>query len=85
MMELQKLVYSVDRGVAVITMNYMKNLNAIDEQMAAELMSALEAAERDPQVGAVVLKGQEKAFSAGGDIGYFYQLIQPAAKLIWTG
>ncbi|ERT56644.1 enoyl-CoA hydratase/isomerase family protein [Megasphaera vaginalis (ex Srinivasan et al. 2021)] len=85
MMELQKLVYSVDRGVAVITMNYMKNLNAIDEQMAAELMSALEAAERDPQVGAVVLKGQEKAFSAGGDIGYFYQLIQAGGEVNMDG
>ena len=37
-MELQKLVYTVENGVAIVTMNYMKNLNAIDEQMADELM-----------------------------------------------
>ena len=36
-MEFKKTVYSVQDGIAVITMNYMKNLNAIDEQMADEL------------------------------------------------
>ena len=29
-MEFQKLIYTVEDGVAVIQMNYMKNLNAID-------------------------------------------------------
>ena len=56
-------------------MNYMKNLNAIDEQMADELMYVVDAAEKDPNVKVFVLKGSNKAFSAGGDIGYFYQLI----------
>ena len=36
-MELKKLIYTVEDGIAVITMDYMKNLNAIDEQMADEL------------------------------------------------
>ena len=76
-MELKKLIYTVDAdGIAVITMNYMKNLNAIDEQMADELMYVVDAAEKDPNVKVVVLKGTDRAFSAGGDIGYFYNLIQ---------
>lgn len=74
-MELKKLIYTVEDGVAVVTMNYMKNLNAIDEQMADELMYVVDAAEKDPNVKVFVLKGSNKAFSAGGDIGYFYQLI----------
>ena len=73
-MELKKLIYTVEDGIAVITMNYMKNLNAIDEQMADELMYVVDAAEKDPNVKVVVLKGTPKAFSAGGDIGYFYQI-----------
>lgn len=75
-MELKKLIYTVEDGVAVVTMNYMKNLNAIDEQMADELMYVVDAAEKDPNVRVLVLKGSNRAFSAGGDIGYFYQLIQ---------
>ena len=49
-MELQKLIYTVEDGVAVVTMNYMKNLNAIDELMADELMYVVDAAEKDPNV-----------------------------------
>ncbi|HBD86191.1 MAG TPA: enoyl-CoA hydratase, partial [Clostridiales bacterium] len=75
-MKLEKLQYTVENGIGVVTMNYMKNLNAIDEQMADELMYVVETMEKDPNVRVAVFKGSEKAFSAGGDIGYFYQLIK---------
>ena len=84
-MELKKLIYTVEDGIAVITMNYMKNLNAIDEQMADELMYVVETAEKDPEVKVVVLKGSDRAFSAGGDIGYFYQLIQAGGEVNMDG
>ena len=77
-MDFKKLIYTVEDGIAIITMDYMKNLNAIDEQMADELLLAFRAAEKDEAVKVVILKGQEKAFSAGGDIGYFYDLIKRA-------
>lgn len=80
-MDFQKLIYTVEDGIAVIQMNYMKNLNAIDETMAKELFEALNAADGDPAVRVVVLKGGQKAFSAGGDIGFFYQLIQEGGKI----
>jgi trans-2-decenoyl-[acyl-carrier protein] isomerase len=84
-MELKKLIYTVEDSIAVITMNYMKNLNAIDEQMADELMYVVDKAENDPNVKVVVLKGTDKAFSAGGDIGYFYQLIQAGGEVNMDG
>lgn len=61
-MKLEKLIYTVENGIAVVTMNYMKNLNAIDEQMADELMYVVDTAEKDPNVKVMVLKGAEKAF-----------------------
>ena len=84
-MELQKLIYTVADGIAVVTMNYMKNLNAIDEQMADELMYVVDKAEHDPEVRVLVIKGAEKAFSAGGDIGYFYKLIQAGGEVNMDG
>lgn len=84
-MELQKIIYQVQDGIATITMNYMKNLNAIDEQMADELMYVVNEAENDPNVKVVVIKGGSKAFSAGGDIGYFYQLIQNGGDVNMDG
>ena len=50
--------------------------------MAGELLYVMDAAEKDPSVRVVVLKGSPKAFSAGGDIGYFYQLIQAGGFMI---
>lgn len=71
-MEFKKLQYSVQDGIGTIQMTYPKNLNAIDEEMAEELLQAFQMAEDDTRVKIVVLKGGEKAFSAGGDIGFFY-------------
>ncbi len=84
-MDLKKLIYTVEDGIAVIQMNYMKNLNAIDEQMADELMYVVDEAEKDPNVKVVVLKGSDRAFSAGGDIGYFYDLIQAGGEVNMDG
>ncbi len=80
-MELQKIIYSVDDGIATIAMNYPKNLNAIDDQMADELLYCLAEAESDPAVKVVVLNSTGKAFSAGGDIGFFYKLIQDGGEI----
>ena len=66
-------------------MNFPKNLNAIDEQMADELMYVVDAAEKDPAVKVVVIKSLGKAFSAGGDIGYFYKLIQAGGEVNMDG
>lgn len=80
-MELKKVIYSVKDGIGIVQMNYSKNLNAIDEEMADELLYVFEQCEKDENVKVVVLKGGEKAFSAGGDIGYFYKVIQAGGNI----
>ena len=79
--KLEKIIYSAQDGIATIIMNDPSNLNAIDEQMADELLTAFQRAEQDAEVKVVVLKGLEKAFSAGGDIRYFYQRIQAGGEV----
>ena len=82
---MEKVFYEIKDGVAFITMNYMKNLNAIDEQMADELNAAFDQADQDPAVKVVVLQGTDRAFSAGGDIGYFYSLVQAGGEINMDG
>lgn len=84
-MELQKIIYTVEDGIGIVTMNYPKNLNAIDEQMADELMYVVDIAEKDPNVKVLVIRSAGKAFSAGGDIGYFYKLIQAGGEVNMDG
>ena len=63
-------VGSERRGaVAVLTLRRPEKLNAIDQAMVDALQRALDRAEGDDEVRAVVLRGAGRAFSAGFDIG----------------
>ena len=55
-------------GIVELILNRPDARNAISHQMMAELDAALDEAEIDPAVGAVVLRGEGKLFSAGHDL-----------------
>jgi enoyl-CoA hydratase len=55
-------------GVTLITLNRPGALNALNSQVLAELIAALEVFDTDPTQGCAVLTGSEKAFAAGADI-----------------
>jgi 2-ketocyclohexanecarboxyl-CoA hydrolase len=62
------VLYDARDGVAWITINRPEVLNAFRAQTVDELIDAFRTAERDPDVGVVVLTGTgERAFSTGGD------------------
>ncbi|WP_019172625.1 enoyl-CoA hydratase [Pseudaminobacter salicylatoxidans] len=54
--------------VGLITLNRPKALNALNSQVLAELLAATQAFDANPQIGAMVLTGSDKAFAAGADI-----------------
>jgi enoyl-CoA hydratase/carnithine racemase len=54
--------------IAVVTMARPEKLNAIDDAMLHGLLEAVEAIARSEAIGAAVLTGRGRAFSAGGDI-----------------
>jgi len=58
-------------GVVVLTMSRPEKLNAMDEQFFAELTAVMRRTGVDDDVRAVVLTGEGRAFSAGGDVGTF--------------
>lgn len=55
-------------GIAVLTMNTPKSLNALSEAMLAALQTQLDAIADDASVKVVILKGVGKAFCAGHDL-----------------
>ncbi|MBK7780147.1 MAG: enoyl-CoA hydratase/isomerase family protein [Ardenticatenia bacterium] len=61
----------VDREppIATVRLNRPQVLNALSPDLIAELIDALQALDKDPEVGAIVLTGNERAFAAGADIG----------------
>jgi enoyl-CoA hydratase len=54
--------------VAMIALDRPDKLNAIDDEMLDGLHEAIEEIDRSEAVGAAVLTGRGRAFSAGGDI-----------------
>jgi enoyl-CoA hydratase len=64
-------------GVALLTLNRPRQLNALNYALIDRLMSWLDAVEDDPRIKAVVLTGAgDKAFSAGADIKEFSQTVE---------
>jgi enoyl-CoA hydratase len=64
------LVLSERRGaVALLTLNRPDKLNAINAPVIEALDAALDAAEADDAVRAIVVAGSGRAFSAGFDLG----------------
>ncbi|MFQ5860798.1 MAG: enoyl-CoA hydratase/isomerase family protein [Dehalococcoidia bacterium] len=67
-MAYQTILYETKESVAVITLNRPEVLNAITDTMQEELQDALDAAEAESQVRALVLTGAGRGFCTGQDV-----------------
>lgn len=67
-MAYETIIVEVDSHVALITLNRPDALNALNDVLLGELISALAEAEANDKVRCIVLTGSEKAFAAGADI-----------------
>ena len=76
------VLLAVDEGVATLSFNRPQVFNAIDAEMMIQFRAAAEQVQRDSAVRAVVLRGEGKAFLAGGDVGLFHQRIQELPDMI---
>jgi 2-(1,2-epoxy-1,2-dihydrophenyl)acetyl-CoA isomerase len=79
------VLYSVADGVATITLNRPRVMNALDGAMITELRTACERAERDVAARAVVLRGAGAAFLAGGDVAFFHANLPRMPELVREG
>lgn len=71
--------------VVYLTLNRPDKMNAVDEQMHEELASIFLDVAADPDCEAVVLTGEGRAFSAGGDIDWMQKMIDDPANFEKTG
>ena len=68
MTDYQKILYSVDRGAARITLNRPDKRNALDAEIIAEVKDAVDKAATDDNVRVVVISGAGKDFCSGADL-----------------
>ena len=62
------LLAELEAGVLTLTLNRPEVRNALSGEMVPALVSELAAAERNPEVRAIVVTGAGRGFCAGGDV-----------------
>lgn len=73
-MEYKYLLEERKGNISVLYLNKPEVRNALVMEMRMELLHALEKAEQDEQIKCIILTGQGKAFSAGGDLSALKEL-----------
>jgi enoyl-CoA hydratase len=80
-MEYQNIIFGLEDGIATITFNRPKALNAMNAATVTELLDASTICKNDPDVKVLIVTGSgDKAFVAGADISQM-QDMKPADAL----
>ena len=66
--EFQAITFEEKDGIGIITMNQPKRRNALSPEMRADFAKLLTSLQFNTGLGAVILKGTEGVFCAGGDL-----------------
>ena len=67
-MAYETILTEVRQRVGLVQLNRPRALNALNALLMRELMDALALFDRDPNIGAMVIYGDDRAFAAGADI-----------------
>ncbi|QUD87107.1 crotonase/enoyl-CoA hydratase family protein [Phenylobacterium montanum] len=77
----ETLLYSVEDGIATITLNRPDKMNAFTAQMMLEMIAAFDETDADDAVKAVIVTGSgQRAFCAGADLSSGGQTFDYAAR-----
>ena len=68
---MNKVLFEKEDSIGIITFNDSKKMNGLCEELITDLLNAIDLAEKDNEIRAIILTGQGKIFSAGGDISIF--------------
>ena len=68
MPEFETLRYEIEDQVLLLTMNRPERLNAFNSQMQREFLEALDHADTDDEIRAVIVTGEGRGFCAGADL-----------------
>lgn len=79
---METLLFDIHDGVARITLNRPDVGNALNAQMARELLEVALVCDEDSAVRAVLLRGHGRMFCAGGDLGSFTEAGTELPRLI---
>jgi enoyl-CoA hydratase/carnithine racemase len=79
-MNFNEIIYDKSDRIATVTFNRPDKLNAWTPKMGAETRTAMTDADRDPDIGAIIVTGAGRAYCAGADMGNLSEISQGRAS-----
>ena len=79
------VIYEVSDGIATLTLNNPQERNSMTADMVAEIVTAMDAAESDPNVRVVIVTGTPPAFCAGANLGNLAEATRESLLGIYEG
>ncbi len=80
-----RVLVQVDNHIALITVNDPERRNAVTAEISAGLRAAVDAAEANPEVHALIVTGAGKAFCAGADLTALGDATEDGLRTIYDG
>ena len=77
------ILISNEKNIRIISLNRPEKLNAITLEMATELNRAIQDAANDSAVKCLVITGEGRAFSSGGDVDEMGEYLPKAGDLFY--
>ena len=74
------VLYNVEEGVALITLNRPDRYNAVNQDLVDGISESLKKAKEDEPVRAIVLTGNGRGFCAGADMTVFGEEVTPEQR-----
>ena len=68
MYQFETILFTVESGIAVVTLNRQEALNALNLHMMGDIKSAMDIVESDKNIKALVITGAGRAFCSGQDL-----------------
>lgn len=83
MSDYKTIICEIKGPVCTVTLNRPDKYNAVNREMAAELLDAFRKVRDEKNVAVVVLAGAGKAFCTGGDLSVFPSLAEHSESMNW--
>lgn len=68
-MSFEHILFTIEQGVATLTLNRPAQLNSFNAQMHKEVREALKQVRQNPEVRCLLITGSGRGFCAGQDLG----------------
>jgi enoyl-CoA hydratase/carnithine racemase len=85
----EHLKFTVEQGIATITLDRPEKLNAFTDEMLETWLAALEDLPHEPGVRVIVITGTGRAFTTGGDVSDTFTPVprkrRQGIKATWRG